>query len=237
MGALVAAAGFRSSTGALLEPLEADFGWSRATTSGAVSLNLIVYGLTAPVRGRADGALRGTPGGRRRAGPGRRRLRPHPGHDQRLAAVAAVGLRGRDRHRLAGPGLRRDRGQPLVRPAPRPGDRGLLRRQLDRPAGLPARHRAPRRGARLAVGGRAGRRRSRSRWCRWCWWILRDPPADVGTTPYGAGGRTGPDGAGDRDPRAPAGGRGRHAARERALAHVLDPVRARSGSAAGRPTG
>src|SRR5687768_16849791 len=48
MGSLVAAAGFRSSTGALLEPLEEDFGWSRATTSGAVSLNLIVYGLTAP---------------------------------------------------------------------------------------------------------------------------------------------------------------------------------------------
>jgi MFS family permease len=48
MAALIAAAGFRSSTGALLEPLEASFGWSRATTSGAVSLNLIVYGLTAP---------------------------------------------------------------------------------------------------------------------------------------------------------------------------------------------
>ena len=48
LGALVAAAGFRSSTGALLEPLEEDFGWSRATTSGAVSLNLVVYGLTAP---------------------------------------------------------------------------------------------------------------------------------------------------------------------------------------------
>ena len=48
MAALVAAAGFRSSTGALLEPLEEEFGWSRATTSGAVSLNLIIYGLTAP---------------------------------------------------------------------------------------------------------------------------------------------------------------------------------------------
>ncbi len=46
--ALVAAAGFRSSTGALLEPLEAEFGWSRGTTSGAVSLNLVIYGLTAP---------------------------------------------------------------------------------------------------------------------------------------------------------------------------------------------
>jgi MFS family permease len=48
MAALVAAAGFRSSTGALLEPLEQEFGWSRATTSGAVSLNLVIYGLTAP---------------------------------------------------------------------------------------------------------------------------------------------------------------------------------------------
>ena len=48
MAALVAAAGFRSSTGALLEPLEEEFGWSRATTSGAVSLNLVIYGLTAP---------------------------------------------------------------------------------------------------------------------------------------------------------------------------------------------
>ena len=52
MAALIAAAGFRSSTGALLSPLEEDFGWSRATTSGAVSLNLIVYGLTAPSRPR-----------------------------------------------------------------------------------------------------------------------------------------------------------------------------------------
>lgn len=48
MAALVAAAGFRSSTGALLVPLEEEFGWSRATTSGAVSLNLIIFGLTAP---------------------------------------------------------------------------------------------------------------------------------------------------------------------------------------------
>jgi MFS family permease len=48
MAALVGAAGFRSSTGALFIPLEEEFGWSRGTTSGAVSLNLVVYGLTAP---------------------------------------------------------------------------------------------------------------------------------------------------------------------------------------------
>lgn len=48
LGAMVAAAGFRSSTGALIEPLEREFGWSRTTTSGAVTVNLVVYGLTAP---------------------------------------------------------------------------------------------------------------------------------------------------------------------------------------------
>jgi MFS family permease len=48
LAALVTASVFRSSTGALLEPLETEFGWSRATTSGAVSLNLMLYGLAAP---------------------------------------------------------------------------------------------------------------------------------------------------------------------------------------------
>lgn len=46
--ALVATAAFRSSTGAFFEPLEAEFGWTRAQLSGAVMLNLIVYGLVAP---------------------------------------------------------------------------------------------------------------------------------------------------------------------------------------------
>lgn len=48
LGALVAAAAFRSSTGVLFLPIEEEFGWDRATTSGAVSLNLVVYGVTAP---------------------------------------------------------------------------------------------------------------------------------------------------------------------------------------------
>ncbi len=46
--ALVSAAAFRSSTGVLFIPIETEFGWSRAVTSGAVSLNLVIYGLTAP---------------------------------------------------------------------------------------------------------------------------------------------------------------------------------------------
>jgi sugar phosphate permease len=46
--ALIAAAAFRSSTGALMEPLENEFGWSRSVTSLAITVNLVVYGLTAP---------------------------------------------------------------------------------------------------------------------------------------------------------------------------------------------
>ena len=45
---LLSAAAFRSTTGVMLEPLETEFGWSRSTTAGAVSLNLLFYGLTAP---------------------------------------------------------------------------------------------------------------------------------------------------------------------------------------------
>jgi MFS family permease len=46
--AMIAAAAFRSSTGVLIEPVEAEFGWTRTWTSGAVSLNLLLFGLTAP---------------------------------------------------------------------------------------------------------------------------------------------------------------------------------------------
>ena len=45
---LISAAAFRSTTGVMLVPLEDEFGWSRSLTSGAVALNLLMYGLTAP---------------------------------------------------------------------------------------------------------------------------------------------------------------------------------------------
>ena len=45
---LVMAAGFRSVPGVLFIPLGKDFGWSHALIGGAVSVNLIVYGLGAP---------------------------------------------------------------------------------------------------------------------------------------------------------------------------------------------
>lgn len=46
--ALVAAAAFRSTTGAFFEPLESEFGWTRSQLSIAVTINLVVYGLVAP---------------------------------------------------------------------------------------------------------------------------------------------------------------------------------------------
>ncbi len=45
---LISAASFRSTTGVMLQPLENEFGWTRNLTSLAVSLNLLMYGLTAP---------------------------------------------------------------------------------------------------------------------------------------------------------------------------------------------
>jgi len=46
--ALVGAAGFRATPGVLIHPLHAEFGWPLATISTAVSVNLVLYGLTAP---------------------------------------------------------------------------------------------------------------------------------------------------------------------------------------------
>src|SRR5262245_45957743 len=46
--ALVGAAGFRATPGVLMHPLHDEFGWSLATISVAVSVNLILFGLTAP---------------------------------------------------------------------------------------------------------------------------------------------------------------------------------------------
>lgn len=46
--ALLAAAGFRAAPGALMVPLNDEFGWSISSMSLAVSLNLVLYGLAAP---------------------------------------------------------------------------------------------------------------------------------------------------------------------------------------------
>lgn len=46
--ALVGAAGFRATPGVLIDPLREEFGWPRGTISSAVSVNLLLYGLTSP---------------------------------------------------------------------------------------------------------------------------------------------------------------------------------------------
>ncbi|MEQ7006905.1 MFS transporter [Actinopolymorpha sp. B17G11] len=46
--ALVGAAGFGAVPGVLVTPLQEEFGWSRGTISLAVSINLVLYGVTAP---------------------------------------------------------------------------------------------------------------------------------------------------------------------------------------------
>ncbi|GIF73210.1 MFS transporter [Asanoa siamensis] len=46
--ALIGAAGFRATPSVLIHPLHAEFGWPLATISAAVSVNLLLFGLTAP---------------------------------------------------------------------------------------------------------------------------------------------------------------------------------------------
>ncbi len=46
--ALVGAAGFRATPGVLIDPLREEFGWPRGTIASAVSVNLLLYGLTSP---------------------------------------------------------------------------------------------------------------------------------------------------------------------------------------------
>ncbi|WP_328440091.1 MFS transporter [Streptomyces sp. NBC_00444] len=45
---ILGAAAFRSLPGLLIDPLHQEFGWSRGTIAAAVSINLALYGLTAP---------------------------------------------------------------------------------------------------------------------------------------------------------------------------------------------
>lgn len=45
---LIGAAGFRAVPSVLIDPLHEEFGWSRATISSAVSINLVLFGLFSP---------------------------------------------------------------------------------------------------------------------------------------------------------------------------------------------
>ena len=45
---LLAAAGVRATPSVIIVPLEKEFGWSRTLISGAISVNLMLYGLVGP---------------------------------------------------------------------------------------------------------------------------------------------------------------------------------------------
>ncbi|HZT08114.1 MAG TPA: MFS transporter [Chloroflexota bacterium] len=45
-------AGIRAAPSVFIHPFEAEFGWNRAAIAGAISVNLLLYGLGAPVSGR-----------------------------------------------------------------------------------------------------------------------------------------------------------------------------------------
>ncbi|MGZ8500271.1 MAG: MFS transporter, partial [Candidatus Binatia bacterium] len=49
--AYLAASAVRSAPSVLIHPLEREFGWGRTAISAAASLNLLTYGLMAPVGG------------------------------------------------------------------------------------------------------------------------------------------------------------------------------------------
>ena len=50
--ATLMAAGIRAAPQTFVRPLEADFGWSRASIMSAVSINLVLYGAIGPISGR-----------------------------------------------------------------------------------------------------------------------------------------------------------------------------------------
>ena len=56
---LLAAGAFRSVPATLIDPISAEFGWSTASISAAVSVNLVLYGLIAPFAAALDAAFRG----------------------------------------------------------------------------------------------------------------------------------------------------------------------------------
>ncbi len=49
--ALLVAASVRAAPGLLILPLEAEFGWDRATISGAIAIRILTFGLGGPVSG------------------------------------------------------------------------------------------------------------------------------------------------------------------------------------------
>jgi sugar phosphate permease len=55
--ALLVSAGVRAAPTVLINPLESELGWGRAAISAAISIGLLLYGLSGPAAGWLDGPL------------------------------------------------------------------------------------------------------------------------------------------------------------------------------------
>ena len=154
---LLAAAGTRATPSVMMVPLEHQFGWSRATISLAISVNIALYGLMGPfaaaamqrfgVRPTLLAAL-GDDGGGRGA---------FVADDAPVADDLDLGRDGRRLDGRRGAVAVGDGGDALVHHAPRPRHGHSHGKFGHRPTGVPADARGHRRALRLAPS-RAGRR-------------------------------------------------------------------------------
>ena len=168
--AILGAAGFRSVPGVMMNPLHHEFGWSHGTVGLAMSVNMTLFGLTAPfaaalmdrfgVRPVLSAALVLIATGSALS----------VFDDGQLAAGAAVGRAGRRRHRVHLDGLRRDGRDPVVRGS----DAGLVTGVLTAASAtgqlifLPVVAEVTD-AARLALGVADRRGRGAAPSSRWCW--------------------------------------------------------------------
>ena len=147
---LLVAAGLRATPSVLIVPLETEFGWSRATISFAIGVNIFLYGLIGPFAAAAMDRF-----GLRRTMLGALAciavgviLTPLMTRPWQLVLRWGGDRRNRERSNRTGP--RRDRRRPLVFGAARARRRHPDREHRDRAAGLPAGPREPRPKLRLA---------------------------------------------------------------------------------------
>ena len=163
---LLVTAGIRATPGVLMVPLEAEFGWNRAVISGAVAINIALFGLIGPFAASVMdrwGAAARDPAGPRDCCRFPWRSTHADAHP--VAAHAAVGRARWQRHRRDVDGARGGRRDPMVRRTPRAGDGRALRGQRDGAARLPPAARESGRAPRVAQrdGDRRGGGRPRFR--------------------------------------------------------------------------
>ena len=200
-------------------PLQDEFGWSRALISAAVSVNLLLYGLTAPFAA----ALMDRFGIRQVTSVALLLVAAGSGLTVFVTAgwqlMLCLGRADRAGHRLDGAGLRRHHRQPLVRPPPRPGDgRADRRGAAGQLVFLPLMAWLAER-LRLACRPRSLSRSPRWPSCRWCL-LLRDYPADRRRRAYGGADRRRRRRR-RRDPARRGPARGQRSARGRPHPHLL----------------